>query len=97
MYPPPISHAKIHAYLQLVNSRLAGDTKLARGHDAETIGRSNDRALVEMHALPVERAAGLVPDYQEVTFIVLMDGTVVKPVVSDKGQADKEPTKKSQD
>jgi hypothetical protein len=39
---------------------------------------------VTFQAVPVELEAGLVPDYQEVTFIVLMDGTVVKPSVADK-------------
>jgi hypothetical protein len=47
---------------------------------------------VTFQAMPVEPEAGLLPHYQEITLIVLMDGTVVKPVV-----ADEKPDEKSQD
>ena len=36
-----------------------------------------------------ELEAGLVPEYQQVTLIVLMDGTVVKPVVTDEKPGEK--------
>lgn len=44
---------------------------------------------VTFQALPVELEAGLVPEYQQVTLIVLMDGTVVKPVVTDEKPGEK--------
>ncbi|HVA45004.1 MAG TPA: hypothetical protein VNH11_01340 [Pirellulales bacterium] len=44
-------------------------------------------------AMPIEPAAGLVPRHEEVTLIVLMDGTVIEPVVSNDEDGDK----KSQD
>jgi hypothetical protein len=47
---------------------------------------------VTFQAMPIEPDAGLVPDHEEITLIVLMDGTVIKPVV-----ADEEAAKKTQD
>jgi hypothetical protein len=39
---------------------------------------------VTFQAMPIEREAGLISPHEEITLIVLMDGTVIKPVVVDE-------------
>jgi hypothetical protein len=84
---PPVSPRRA---IKLAGKMLRSTAKAPDGWKWEA---TNQRLFVRgnlclwhvmYQAVPIEPEAGLLPPFHEITLIVLMDGTVVKPVVADE-------------